>query len=138
MPLTPEQTALLTAWQSAAVQLDTIKATEMKLRKQITESFFDPELAVGTQTIELDNGYKLKVEKKENYTLKNNEGQTEQALRKFPPEVAAMLVRWKPELNLKNYKALNNPEYFGWFDECLEIKPGAPTLEIVEPKVKPR
>lgn len=136
MPLTPEQTNLLRKWQCAATELDQIKQTEMQLRKLIVDTFFDPELAVGTQNLELENGYKLKAEKRENYTLKNSNGETDEMLKKFPPEVAKLLVRWKPELNLKNYKALSQPEYFAYFDGCLEIKPGAPSLEIIPPKVK--
>ena len=59
------------------------------------------------------------------------EGETHSRLTKLgiSPE---QLVKWKPELVLKAYRNLTN-EQKEVFNECLVIKDGSPSLEIVLP-----
>lgn len=45
----------------------------------------------------------------------------------------AKLIKWKPEVVIKEYRALNETERHT-FDQCLVIKPGMPALEIKIPK----
>lgn len=42
------------------------------------------------------------------------------------------LVNWKPSLSVSAYRELTK-EQRQMFDECLSIKPGTPSLEIVLP-----
>jgi hypothetical protein len=44
----------------------------------------------------------------------------------------AALVKWKPELVLKNYRELTDEQKL-IFNDCLVIKDGSPALEIVLP-----
>jgi hypothetical protein len=43
------------------------------------------------------------------------------------------LVKWKPEVAITEYRKLTEEER-NRFDQCLVIKPGSPSLEIVIPK----
>jgi hypothetical protein len=51
------------------------------------------------------------------------------------PEVANVLVKWEPKLSETAYKNADS-ETQKLFDGCLTIKPGKPSLEIIEPKAK--
>lgn len=137
--------AILTEWQKASEQLERAKAVELKLRAEVVEAFpFDHNKVAGTQYTPLANGWRLKLVTKQNYNLADAEGQTDAALaaieRSGRPEdasanklIAERLVKWKPQLSLKEYELLSS-EHRAMLSNCLTITPGAPSLELVEPK----
>ncbi len=61
--------------------------------------------------------------------------ETDEALEHFSEDMAPMLVKWTPTLSVSNFKKLSEAEQ-AHFDKALEIKDGAPTLEIKAPKAK--
>lgn len=45
------------------------------------------------------------------------------------------VIRWKPELAVTVYRNLT-ADQIHLVDQCLEIKPGSPSLDLVAPKEK--
>lgn len=135
--LSDEQKELLTVWENTKAQLTKLKSYEMELRKAIVYDggFFDADKTSGTEHATLGDGYKLTSVKKETYTLKNENGETDAALNNFTDSEAELLVKWTPTLSVSNYKKLSE-EKQAFFNGALEIKDGAPTLEI-KPSKKP-
>jgi len=137
-PKTKEQ--ILQEWLDTKKLLDVAKDAEMKAREAVVAAFpFDASKEEGTQNIDLANGWKLKVVKKLNYKLDNTEDATDKALdklEKMGPEgmfIAERLVKWKPELSVSEYRKLS-ASFKAVIDTVLTTSPGAPTLELVEPK----
>ncbi len=135
--LLPEQIEILTVWENTKKQLDTLKKFEMECRKVIVHDsgFFDTNKTSGTEHAALPGGYDLVSVKKENYTLTDANGETEEALTHFDDTLAALLVKWTPTLSVSTFKKLTAAEQ-AHFDKALEIRSGAPTLEIKAPKTK--
>jgi hypothetical protein len=120
------QTAL-SNWETLNVQLADLKLREMSLRASI----FKP--VEGINTHKLKNGYALKgsypINRKVDLAL----------LQTLSPRFVAnkinaqSLVEYKASLKTGVYRTLT-VEQRHLFDQCLEIKPGSPSLEIVEVK----
>ena len=129
--------ATLAQWEAAKKALEVAKETEMTLREQIAKMAF-PNPTEGTQHLELDDGWSIKLVYKMNYSLADNE-RVDAALTRISnlgqegKFIAERLVSWKPALSLSEYRELD-PQYKGVIDEVLTIKPAAPTLEIKPPK----
>jgi hypothetical protein len=130
----PDYLAKLTLWQQTKAQVEQLTATERRLREELFGAAF-PAPIEGTNNAELPEGWKLKGVLKINRTI------DEAALPAVKEAVRGMnfnpdpLVKYKPELVLKDYKALpENVRHV--FDAALTIKPGLPTIELVPPKVK--
>lgn len=119
-------------WNELQAKLASIKDEEMKLRKEIFEECF-PTPVEGTATIDMPEGWALKG------TYKLTRSIDEAAL----PAVLAELrkhkvstdtiITYKPNLSLSNYRKLD-PKWRRVLEQAMEIKPGAPTLELVAPK----
>jgi hypothetical protein len=135
MPLTTEQEQLVTQWNEAKAALQAAQELERKLRAAIVEQLSIPEQETGTTTIELPNDWKLKIEKNLDYKLENGNHELDDILKDWPEQIQDMLVRWKPELNVKNYKTLND-EYKNALGSVLTIKPSSPQVKLEAPKVK--
>lgn len=119
-------------WNTLQTQLEAIKAQEMKLRKEIFDASF-PSPTEGVNDFELPEGWKLKG----TYKLTRNIDEAAlpavlTELRKHKVNTDALL-RYKPSLDIKAYRALD-PKYRTIFEQAMEIKPGAPSLELVAPK----
>ena len=129
---------LLLRWAELKTELEKAKTLEMELRKYIVKREFSSVIE-GINNIELGNGYKLKATLKYNYVIDNNKIDSAlDELAKINNEgsfIAERIVKWKADLVLKEYRELE-PQYKKIIDEVLTIKDAAPTLEIVEPKVK--
>lgn len=133
----PENTvtqADLSAWYEMSQQLKTLRAKEMLLRKKIFDNAF-PDPKEGTNNFELADGYMLKGK----YELNRDIDQgaldaLKDTLREkgINPDV---LVKYKPSLSIREYRQLTEEEH-KLFDQCLIVKPGSPSLEIVLPKRK--
>jgi len=136
---TQEMFDLLTQWTDAAAALEMAKKItthEMTLRLQVMDAFF-PSHVEGAAKHELPHGWVLKG------TAKLNREIDETAL---PAILETMreagfktdaLIEMKPVLQLKVYRELAaiSLTAIAIFDEALTIKPAAPTLELVAPKV---
>lgn len=139
-PLTKEQK--LQKWIDAKKALDAAKDLEMQAREAVVEAFpFDADKEEGTQNLPLANGWKLKVVKKLNYNLDNTDDKVDKALsaiEKLGPEgvfIAERLVKWKPDLSISEYRKLA-PKFQNIIDSVLTKKPGAPSLELIDPNAK--
>ena len=120
------------AWSEAAEQLAAIKNTEMLLRNRVFKGkFLNP--VEGTNSTPLLNNYVLKATYKLNRTIELEAVSTlADDLHKAGINTTE-LIKYKPELDIKAYKALNEDQR-KVFDMCLIVKPGTPSLEIVLPK----
>lgn len=142
--------AALVKWQEEQKALNAAKEAEAATRIAIVAMLFDPATDEGTETIELGNGWKIKAQKKLNYTL--GEGRTdpnynavEAALNSIEgldlPEakfIADRLVKWKPDLVLKEYRLLGEEKFKPIRDiinRVLTTKPGMPTVELIPPQL---
>lgn len=132
----PELLALLKQWSEAKAEVAAICAPiiakEMKLRKQLFAMAF-PAPTEGTNNVDLPHGWKVKA----TYKLDRKIDEASlpavlETLRKLDV-VADALVRYKPEIDTKAYKALSEPNR-AVFDSCLTIKPASPTIELIPPK----
>lgn len=137
---------ILTEWNEAATELARVKAKENELRLAAVKLLSDPTKLKGTENVELGNGYKLKIVKKENFSfVKNPEGKTDtvainNVLAQLSEsmgttEIAARLVEYKPEFKVSEYNRLTI-EQKKLVDKVLVVSPGTPTLEVVAPKGK--
>lgn len=131
---------IMAAWVQAETKLQEVKLDEMLLRKAVFEVKF-PNIQEGTHRVPLANGYQLKAVGKLNYKLANKQGETEKVLEELEKTgnkgafLADRLVKWSPELSITEYRQLD-PQYKTIIDKVLTVTPGAPTLEIEEPKVE--
>jgi len=125
-------------WYELQAQLKSIKASEMLLRTKIYKGLFkDP--VEGTNTIPLAEGWVMKARR----VIQRDIDIAALTINSANPELGpsrlelaginvASLVKWKPELVLKNYRELTDEQKL-IFNDCLVIKDGSPALEIVLP-----
>lgn len=125
-------------WYELQAQLKSIKASEMLLRTKIYKGLFkDP--VEGTNTIPLAEGWVMKAKR----VIQRDIDIAALTINSANPELGpsrlelaginvASLVKWKPELVLKNYRELTDEQKL-IFNDCLVIKDGSPALEIVLP-----
>ncbi len=128
-----EYLAKVAEWAGLGPQLWALKAREMELRKELF-AFAFPNPLEGTNKADLPENWLLKG------TYKLDRSVDEAAFNAIKDQLRAIninpdpLVRFKPELAVRDYKALSE-QARGIFDQCLLIKSGAPSLELVPPKV---
>lgn len=133
-----DKDAKLAEWHAALVAAAAAKPlveAEQALRKEVAKLFF-PDPTEGTNSTDLAQGWKLKL------THKIDRKVDEAALAAVKEELRKLdinpdpLVRFKPELDTKAYKALKlvNEDATKIFDQALVIKESSPTLELVAPK----
>ncbi len=134
MPLSSDNLKCLQEWHLAKVTAAHHAAIESTLRDQLVKELFSNK-EVGSETIEIDNGWTLKATKKLDYKLDNSEGQTVALCAILVDELAKKLIKWKPEISVSTYKELDATTQ-ALFNGCLTIKPAKPMLELIPPKVK--
>ena len=127
-------------WYELQAQLKSLKASEMLLRTKIYKGLFkDP--VEGTNTIPLAEGWVMKAKRVIQRDIDvaaltinsaNPDGQLGHSRLELAGINVAALVKWKPELVLKNYRELTDEQKL-IFNDCLVIKDGSPALEIVLP-----
>ena len=140
--------AVLLSWRSSKEELDRCKQSEMALRRAVFELKF-PTPTEGTQRTPLGNGWNIKAVYGYNYKLENKQDETEialEAMTKIGPKaefVADRLVKWSPEMSVKEYRevvaaaAAGDPDMVALkalLDSVLTITPAAPSLELEPPK----
>jgi len=119
-------------WNEAQSQLSALKEREMNLRKEIFSAIF-PTPAEGTNTSELPDGWKIKGVYKLNYSL--DDAALTVALKELRKHRVAVdtLVTYKPSLSVSEYKKLD-PKWKQVLASAVEVKPGAPALDLIAPK----
>lgn len=138
MVAVPENVATVSdmiRWAELTEQLKKLKVEEMFLRKKIFGTYFkDP--VEGTNSYPLENGYVLKGKRTIDRTV---DEALFVALRSTMQGKVPLddLVQFKPSLNLRCYRQLTEEE-LAVFDQCLTIKDGSPSLEIVLPAATKR
>ena len=127
--------AQLLTWDATQKQLTALKAREMEMRKYIVESNsqgIDADI-IGTQNVDLGNGWKLKAVIKDTYTLDKDNDKVEAALDKLDDWQADRLVKWSARMVKKEYDELTEAQRAA-FNDVVTIKRAAPTLTLVPPK----
>lgn len=135
-------TDLITKWHAAEQQLAKAKQEEHALRQAVVLSTFDMTKLEGTDTVEIGWGCQLRLTRVLAYNATNDAHECEQLLAivaALDPGLALELVRWKPEVAKKPYRALlslaeDNPLLKEALAHAVTLKPGMPQLEIVPPK----
>jgi hypothetical protein len=125
------QTSLLQEWNETLGQLSTLKAKEMSLRKQLVATVF-PEVVEGTQTLQLNNGWKLVMTQP--FTRSLDQAKVPALLKELKKlQAAPTLIKIKYELSIGEFRKLEG-EGLLLVQDILTTKPGAPSLELVAPK----
>lgn len=129
----------LSKWYQLQEQLKAVKASEMLLRTKIYKGLFiNPE--EGTNSVPLSEGWLLKAKRTIQrdidlaafQALASLNQETQQSKFSEVGIAPELMIKWKPELVIKAYRALT-PEQLAIFDQALIIKDGSPALEIVLP-----
>jgi len=132
---------LVETWSTANATLKQWKDYESKLRASLVKSCFsNAKIGINSYKVLDDNnvptGNTLKATIKYNYTIMKNEkvvpadySNLPDILNKIPYETAIKLIKWKPELNEKEYKLLSEEEK-QIVNEFLIIKEATPSLEL--------
>lgn len=118
-------------WNAKKKTLSFAKNEEMEIRKAIVNTIA-PGASEGSHTIEVDGlilGVKISFNRK---VLDEELSVLSPEFEKEGISVDA-LIRKKPELNMAAYRKLDD-EKRTIFEQCLEIKEGAPELEVKPPK----
>lgn len=146
--LQPATVALIAEWKQLQGQLKEIQDAEREKRQAIVASLFDANKTEGTETLELESGWKLKAVKKLNYDVHN--GTDMDALELICAACNMQTVfddmfNFKPELRVSVYKnsitlvrSMLTPDIQIAFDNAVAavvtIKPGMPELKLIDPK----
>lgn len=141
-----ERDRRLAVWDTAKKTLEAAKASEMEARKAVADYCF-PAAKEGTNRIELNNGYALKMVHKLNHKIAATNDQVdavEEEAGKLGNEGTFLIERiitWTPDFSKSEYKKLNtdlpvHKAVKALVDGILEITPGAPALTLEEPKAK--
>jgi len=141
MALIPEREVTLEhlkEWYTLKQQLDELKGKEVVLRQFIAAGLFpNPEEGTNTHPLNDGTGAVAKVMHVINRAVQADLlDELEKSLAtndNLPKLELDKLVRWKPEVSIKEYRALTD-EARHMFDQVLVIKPGMPGLEIMIPK----
>lgn len=120
----------LNVWIEADKRMREATQAELDARAYL-QTFAFPNPTEGTNNAPLPDGNVLKGTFKNNYNLE--QARVEAVLKLLPKAVAQGLVKWKAEIKVSAYKALE-PAHKAVINEVLTIKPGRPSLEIVTPK----
>lgn len=140
-PITIEQfTALdreaqILTWNGIKQELAKAKEREMQMRKHIVESNSQGIDAskLGTQNVELGNGWKLKAVIKDTYKLDTDMDKIDAALDKLENWQAERLVNFTATLLKGEYDKLSD-EQRAAFNTVVTISRASPTLTLVPPK----
>lgn len=123
--------AAITRWEKAEADRLKAVAEELEARAALVSLGF-PTPTFGTNKAPLGDGRQLKATFTRYYKLENGP-RLEAALKTLPSAIRANLVKYKPELSVSAYNALE-PAHKAVINEVLTISNGRPSVEIVEPK----
>lgn len=136
--LTPEDAyQRLQAWWRQSVQLRALKVAEVLERKDIVRFYF-AKPQPGVNRFEMSFGYDLVFKNYTDYTVDEaaftQVKATDWKKHKVDPDA---LVRWKPELVVREYNALST-EQKRFVDEFITSKESTPQLSIEKRGSEPR
>jgi hypothetical protein len=117
----------LAHWENLKAQLQAIKEQEASFRLGLFNGAF-PNPTEGTNEYNLPDGRIIKGVHKLNRSL--DEDKLPKVLKKLKMARKDAPIKTSVSLDLSAYRDLDDEDRV-IFDECLEIKPGLPTLEIV-------
>lgn len=127
--ITPEE---IQEWQALKIEIAAKTAKERLLRDKIAKAYFhDPK--EGTNKNELGEGWTIKL------THKLTRDVDVAMLTVLAPKLRSMgvnidtIIEAKPVLKVAAYRKLD-AEALKVFDQCITVKAGSPTIEIVPPK----
>lgn len=126
---------IVSAWLESKAALVAAQAEEMKQRRAIIDTFMASQSEGGKTYKIADSKNKLSA------TIVVNRSIDEGTLYALQSQLledginVEALVRYKPELNIKAYKALTEDQR-NVFDQVLTIRDGSPQLSYQEPKAK--
>jgi len=118
--------ATLERWSELKETISKLQGEERALREGLFRGSF-PDPVEGTNIYELDNGQQLKGVYKINRTT------IEANVDALPAKLRKQVYKVKHVLNVKAYRELSATEQLQ-VDMTLKIKPGLPTLSVLEPK----
>lgn len=121
----------LARWHELNTAIKHMQAEERALREGLFAGTF-PEPEEGTNKVELPDGRILKAVHKI-YRNVDAEALANQPKGWLPKKVLDEVIRHKPELVIKAYRGLEG-DTKKKLDDILIIKPGLPSLELIEPK----
>jgi len=133
--------SVLDAWREAVKAHATAQEAERKLRAEVISLFSDMasnEMSSGMETVPTGIG-KLKIEHKLDYKLDADTDKVDTALDQIEKSmeggniVAERLVKWKPEISVREYKLLDAKQK-AIVDKVLTIKPASKSVKL-EPVV---
>ncbi len=141
-----ERDRLLAEWETAKGVLERAKASEMEARKAAA-AFLFPTPKEGTQRIPLNNGFNVKMVHKVNTKISASNDDVdaaEEEAAKIGNEgqfLFERIITWKPEFSKSEFKKLDDglevhKKVKALVEKLIVETPGAPTLEIEEPKKK--
>jgi hypothetical protein len=120
----------LARWEELSASIRHLQAEERALREALFAGTF-PDPKEGTNSYTLPDGRIVKGVYKLNRNL--IEPELDKVLKKLGWKRADAPLRVHVSLELEKYRRLREPVRLV-FDECLEIKPGLPTLSVVLPE----
>lgn len=134
LEVAPDLPTQIEQWKMAQQVVRDWAAYEKTLRERIVTGLADASKEEGTETVTAPTGDKLKIVKKQYYKLANKNNELDAMLEAhkdvIPDDLAALLIKWEPDLNVKNFKALA-PEVQALFNDVLTVTPGMPSIELV-------
>lgn len=122
----------LEVWYALSKELAELKAKEMNLRKKLFDAYFQ-EPVEGTNKFPLANGFALNGKYVISRTVDQALLQASMDNLRSKQIIVDEVIRWKPELVISAYRKLTKEQLHA-IDQCLDIKAGSPSLEIVFPK----
>ena len=134
--LTPELTERIQKWNDAKISLGCTKLKENELRLSLAASDFWSDKKEGSQSVALENGWKLALTRVLNYGIDDVDHNTVVAvlnqLALANPGACQSLIPWKPVLSVEAYRLLTDDEK-KIVAPIITIKPGTPQLELKPP-----
>ena len=112
-------------WLSMSTRLKTLKAKEMKKRKELCMEIFEGRVGKMKKKFEHE-GYLIEAANAISYKL---DTANVKAMWEDLSEAEVEAVDWKPDLKLAAYKKLDKKALL---HECVIAKPAAPTLKVVK------
>lgn len=116
---------LLAEWHVADVAAEEAKKRELELRKKVFSAMWTRDVESGQQTIEIGEGWKVKLEKKQHYNC--DQKLTASIIEMFPG-----VFKTKYEVSVSGYKKLSS--YSAVLGDAITIADGTPSVELIAPK----
>ena len=136
--LTPEQVTAIQEWNASKTGLDAAKTSELANRLIVIEKVpFSPDKEEGGQTLKLNAGWKLALDRPMNYSVDKDVAKVNAAIKQLwelNPAAVVDLIRWEAVLSVGAFKKLTDEEKL-ILASIITMKPGTPSLDLKPPPV---